>query len=142
MPAVHQMELHPWLQQAAFCDYHRAKGIHVTQYSPFGNQNDLYNQGRTDLTPIQRMMDDPMLVEIGRKYGKTGAQVALAWGIAHGRSVLPKSKTPSRIEANRQGDFELGPNDLVRIDALDRKLRFADPSTVFGSNLFADLDGK
>lgn len=142
VPAVHQMELHPWLQQTEFHRYHTAMGIHVTQYSPFGNQNELYSMGRSTAAPIQRMMDDPVLVETGKKYGKTGAQVALAWAISHGRSVLPKSKTPSRITSNREGDFLLDAADVAKIDGTDKKMRFGDPSSVFGVNLFADLDGK
>lgn len=86
--------------------------------------------------------DDPKLVEIGKKYGKTGAQVALAWGIAHGHSVIPKSKTPSRIASNLEGDFKLDPEDLAEVDKLDKKLRFNDSSEAFGYNFYVDLDGK
>jgi alcohol dehydrogenase (NADP+) len=68
--------------------------------------------------------------------------VALAWGIAHGRSVIPKSKTPSRIRANLEGDFTLEEEDVKKIDGIDKKLRFNDPSTSFGWNFYADLDGK
>ena len=78
------------------------------------------------------MIEDPTLVEIGKKYGKSGAQVALAWGIAHGRSVIPKSKTPARIQQNVEGDFELSAEDVKKVDAIDRKLRFNDPSEGFG----------
>jgi diketogulonate reductase-like aldo/keto reductase len=63
-----------------------------------------------------KLMDDPALVEIGKKHGgKTGAQVALAWGIALGHSVIPKSKTESRIKANLEGDFKLDAEDLEKI---------------------------
>jgi alcohol dehydrogenase (NADP+) len=82
------------------------------------------------------------LVDIGKKYNKTGAQVALAWGIAHGHSVLPKSKTPSRIKSNLEGDFKLETADLKRIDGIDKKIRFNDSSEEFGYNFFVDLDGK
>jgi alcohol dehydrogenase (NADP+) len=88
------------------------------------------------------MQDDPTLVEIGKKYNKSGAQVALAWGIAQGHSVLPKSKTPSRIKANLEGDFKLESADVKKIDAIDKKLRFNDSSKDFGYNFFVDLDGK
>ena len=50
------------------------------QYSPFGNQNEIYSKGQE----MGKLMDDPTLVEIGKKYNKSGAQVALAWGIAKG----------------------------------------------------------
>lgn len=46
VPAVHQMELHPWLQQTKFCEFNKSKGIHITQYSPFGNQNEIYDSGK------------------------------------------------------------------------------------------------
>lgn len=86
--------------------------------------------------------DAPVLVEIGKKYNKTGAQVALAWGIANGHSVLPKSKTPSRIKANLEGDFKLDTEDVKKIASIDKKLRFNDPSGSFGYNFYTDLDGK
>jgi len=89
-----------------------------------------------------KLMDDPTLVEVGKKYGKTGAQTALGWGLSHGHSVIPKSKTPSCISSNLEGYFKLEPADLKKIDGLDKKLRFNDPSASFGYEFFADLDGK
>jgi alcohol dehydrogenase (NADP+) len=88
------------------------------------------------------LQDDPTLVEIGKTYNKTGAQVALAWGVTLGHSVLPKSKTPSRIKENLEGDFKLESVDLERVRSLDRKLRFGDMSKNFGYNLYVGLDGK
>lgn len=138
VPAAHQIELHPYLAQHDFADFHRSKGIHITQYSPFGNSNEIYSKGQD----IGKLIDDPVLVGIGKKYGKNGAQVALAWGIAKGRSVIPKSKTPARIKANFEGDFKLDAEDVKTIDGLDKKLRFNDPSESFGWNFYTDLDGK
>jgi len=139
VPAAHQLECHPWLQQAAFDAWHKEKGIHVTQYSPFGNQNAIYSKGEN----LGKLIEDPTLVAIGKKYGKSGAQVALAWGIAHGRSVIPKSKTEHRIKQNLEGDFHLEAEDVKKIDSLDKKLRFNDPSGSFGGwNFYTDLDGK
>lgn len=138
VPATHQIECHPWLQQNEFTEWLKSKGIHVQQYSPFGNQNEIYDSGQN----IGKLMDDPVLVEIGKKYKKTGAQVALAWGITKGHSVLPKSKTPSRIKSNLEGDFKLAPEDVKKIESIDKKLRFNDPSDSFGYKYFADLDGK
>jgi hypothetical protein len=45
VPAVHQLECHPWLQQTSFTEWQKSKGIHITQYSPFGNQNPIYGEG-------------------------------------------------------------------------------------------------
>lgn len=157
-PAVHQLEAHPWLQQRGFADWHKQQGIHVTHYSPLGNQNAIYSRGGT----IGRMIEDPVLNEVGRKYGKSAAQVALgisslffptysskrgvtnnaAWAITEGHSVLPKSKTPARIRDNLAGDFRLGDEDVQKIRGIDRKLRFNDSSADFGYDLFTDLDGK
>lgn len=137
VPAAHQIELHPYLQQHSFTDFHRQKGIHITQYSPFGNSNEIYGAQEIGL-----LIKDPVLTEVGKKYGKSGAQVALAWGIAHGHSVLPKSKTPERIRQNLEGDFKLSAEDLATLDAVDKKARFNDPSESFGYNFYTDLDGK
>ncbi len=138
VPAVHQMEFHPYLQQTSFANFHKEQGIHVTQYSPFGNQNEIYDSGKN----MNKLMDDPVLVEIGKKHGKTGAQVALAWGIAMGHSVIPKSKTEARIKANLVGDFTLPKEDVDKIAGIDKKMRFNDPSANFGWNFYQDLDGK
>ncbi|OKL58559.1 hypothetical protein UA08_06059 [Talaromyces atroroseus] len=138
VPAVHQMELHPWLQQKDFTEFHKQKGIHVTQYSPFGNQNEIYGSREK----YGQLVNDEKLVKIGKKYGKTSNQVALAWGISHGRSVIPKSKSPERIKQNFDIAFKLDDSDIKEIDQLDKKLRFNDSSKDFGYELFTDLEGK
>ncbi|KAK2613316.1 hypothetical protein N8I77_000237 [Diaporthe amygdali] len=129
IPAVHQLESHPWLQQKEFAEFHKQKGIHITHYSPLGNQNEIYGD------KVGKLIDDSVLEEIGKNHDKTGAQVALAWGIAQGHSVIPKSKTPERIQQNFKGD-------LKKIDGIDKKLRFNDSSDSFGYTFFKDLDGK
>lgn len=73
VPAVHQMECHPWLQQREFTAWHRGKGIHVTHYSPLGNQNQLYGEKGS----IGKLIDEPILAEIGKQYEKSAAQVTL-----------------------------------------------------------------
>lgn len=92
VPAVHQIELHPWLQQRDLDEFHKSKGIHISHYSPlassilkyvpfcpsnsecsFGNSNEIYDKGKN----IGKLIDDPTLIEIGKKYGKSGAQTAL-----------------------------------------------------------------
>lgn len=73
VPAVHQFECHPWLQQQGFVEWHRPKGIHVMHYSSLGNQNEFYS----GTEKLGKLIDDPVLNEIGKNYGKNGAQVAL-----------------------------------------------------------------
>jgi alcohol dehydrogenase (NADP+) len=65
-----------------------------------------------------------------------------AWGITQGHSVLPKSKTVSRIKANMDGDFKLSAGDMKEIETLNKGVRFNDSSKDFGYEFFADLDGK
>jgi alcohol dehydrogenase (NADP+) len=140
VPAVHQMELHPYLQQPSFVDWHKQQGIHITQYSPFGNANPIYDKGKE----VGKLIHDEVLVAIGEKYGKSGAQVALAWGVAKGRSVIPKSKTEGRIAENLEaveGDLELTSDDNMKIDELDKKLRFNNPSERFRWKFYEGLDG-
>ncbi|KAJ5630740.1 aldo/keto reductase family protein [Penicillium longicatenatum] len=138
VPAVHQMEFHPWLQQHEFSEWHNQKGIHITHYSPFGNQNTTYGLK----AGFGKLIDEPVLAEIGKQYGKTAAQVVLAWGVSLGHSVLPKSKTPERIKSNLEGDFKLSPHDMEKISKLNRKIRFNDSSGEFGRDFFEDLEDK
>lgn len=84
-PAAHQLEMHPYLAQLDFEKYLQSKNIHITHYSPFGNQNEIYSSGKE----LGKLIDDPVLAEIGKKHNKSGAQVALAWGLAKGHSVIP-----------------------------------------------------
>jgi diketogulonate reductase-like aldo/keto reductase len=137
VPAAHQLELHAWLQQKDFVSFHHSKGIHVTAYSPFGNQNAFYNSNH-----LGPMIEEDVLGEIGKKHGKTGAQVALAWGVTQGISVLPKSKTEKRIKDNLAGDFKLDEEDMKKIAGIDKKLRFNQPSENFGYSLFEGMEGK
>jgi alcohol dehydrogenase (NADP+) len=55
---------------------------------------------------------------------------------------LPKSKTPSRIKANLEGDFKLDAEDVKEIEKIDKKLRFNDPSKSFSYDFYMDLEGK
>ncbi|KAJ5212566.1 uncharacterized protein N7498_004212 [Penicillium cinerascens] len=138
VPAVHQMECHPWLQQEEFTAWHKAKGIHVTHYSPLGNQNALYG----DKGGMGKLIEEPLLAKIGEQYGKSAAQVALAWGVTQGHSVLPKSKTPSRIKTNLESDFKLSASDMESIRKINKKIRFNDSSGEFGRDFFEGCEGK
>lgn len=66
----------------------------------------------------------------------------IAWGVTQGHSVLPKSKTASRIKTNREGDFKLSPQDMDKIQTINKKTRFNDSSGEFGREFFEDLEGK
>lgn len=90
---------------------------------------------------MTRLIDHPLLKEIAAKYRKTAIQTALAWGVASGNAVIPKSTIEWQIRENLQADFELNEEDMNQIAAMDRKARFNDPSADFGYKLYIGLDG-
>ncbi|KAJ5569759.1 uncharacterized protein N7459_009189 [Penicillium hispanicum] len=98
IPAANQIENHPSLPQQEIVDFCNQKGIHITAYSPLGSTG----------SPL--FTAEP-IVAVAEKRGVTPATVLLSWHIARGSSVLAKSVTPSRIEANR--------TDLIQLDAED-----------------------
>jgi diketogulonate reductase-like aldo/keto reductase len=120
-PADHQIEGHLYLQQPKFAEYHRQKGIHITQYSPMGPRP---NNDSGVPSPVR----DPTVLELAQRYGKTPAQVMLAWGVRHGRSVIPKASSVERIRENLGSDFEISPEDLAKLDGLDKNMRMTDPA--------------
>ncbi|HLU56365.1 MAG TPA: aldo/keto reductase [Pseudonocardia sp.] len=119
VPAVNQIELHPWLIQRELREYHREHGIATEAWSPIGKGGDLLREER--------------IVALAEKYGKTPAQVVLRWHIQHGNIVFPKSVTPSRIRENIDiFDFELSADDVAAIDGLDRGTRLGPDPDTFG----------
>jgi 2,5-diketo-D-gluconate reductase A len=106
VPAVNQIEVHPYLTNEAVRSYDREHGIATEAWSPIA-------QGA--------VLDDPTITEVAEKVGKTAAQVVLRWHIQRGDIVFPKSVTPSRMKENfGLFDFELGSEDMGAITALDR----------------------
>ena len=118
VPAVNQIEVHPYFQQKELLDYDTERGILNQAWSPIGGIT-FYRDGQHGST-----LDDETIGEIARAHGKTPAQVMLRWGIQEGRSVIPKSVKPQRIAENFDVfDFELSADELARIDALDTGVR-------------------
>lgn len=114
VPAVNQIELHPYFTQAANVAANDAAGILTQAWSPMGGITH-YQGGAAHST-----FADATVVEIGRRHGKTPAQVMLRWHIQHGRQVIPKSTRPERISENFDiFDFALAGAELAAIDALD-----------------------
>lgn len=107
IPAVNQVELHPFFQQAGALENMAAFGIQPEAWGPFA-------EGRRDI------FTHPLLSEIGKKYGKSAAQVALRWSVQRGVVVIPKSTHRERMEQNISiWDFSLSQEDMDRIAALD-----------------------
>jgi len=106
VPAVNQIELHPYLPNDAVHSYGRDHGIATEAWSPIA-------QGG--------VLGDPVITEIAEKLDRTPAQVVLRWHIERGNIVFPKSATPARMEENfALFDFELEPGDDAAIAGLDR----------------------
>jgi 2,5-diketo-D-gluconate reductase A len=106
VPAVNQIELHPYFHNTDVDAYGRAHGIATQAWSPIA-------QGK--------VLNDPALKEIAERLGKSPAQVALRWHIQRGNIVFPKSTTPARIKENfALFDFDLAPDDVAKLDALDQ----------------------
>ena len=125
-PAANQIELHPYLQQQALVDYCVDKGIVVTAYSPLGSLDRPETMKGKD-EPV--LLQDPELQEIAASRGITPAQVLLAWAVARGTSVIPKSTNRGRLAENlAAAEIELSDEDLARIARLDRARRYVDGS--------------
>lgn len=109
VPAVNQIELHPFLQQRDLRAFLDEKGIAVESWSPLAKA---------------KRLDDPTLVAIAKKHGKTSAQVVLRWHLDSGLVAIPKSTHEDRIRENLAiFDFRLDEHDLKEIASLDRQER-------------------
>lgn len=105
VPAVNQVELHPRFQQRDKRAFHAAHDIRIESWSPLGSG---------------RLVEDPTLAAIGKKHGKSGAQVMIRWHLQQGLIVIPKSIHKERIVANLDVfDFELDGEDMRTIETMD-----------------------
>jgi len=109
-PAINQIELHPYLQQREVVEFNAEHDIVTESWSP--------------LASGKQVLDDPVIGSIAERLGATPAQVVIAWHIARGFVVLPKSVTPSRITENFEAaELSLSEADMAEIAALDRGFR-------------------
>jgi 2,5-diketo-D-gluconate reductase A len=116
VPAVNQIEAHPYLTQEALLAFDAQHGIATEAWSPLGRG---------------AVLNDRELVDLAKTYGKTPAQVVLRWHIQRGSIVFPKSVKPKRMRENFViFDFELSAADMHQITALNRDQRVGpDPET-------------
>ena len=120
VPAVNQVEVHPYFAQPQVQEANTKHGILTQAWSPIGGITFYpgWGDGR------HSVMADPTIVEIAERHSKTPAQIMLRWGIQQGRSVIPKSVHPARITENFDVfDFELSGDELHRLDAADTGVR-------------------
>ena len=117
-PVINQVELHPYFSQEELRAFCKENQIAVEAWAPLARG---------------KVLDDPVLIKIGEKYGKTPIQVTLRWHLQNDIVVIPKSVTPARIKANSEVfDFELTAEEMEQINALNTNKRFyKDPDTFF-----------
>jgi diketogulonate reductase-like aldo/keto reductase len=114
VPAVNQIEVHPYFQQRELQALHAQHGILTQAWSPIGGIT-FYRDSQHTGT-----LQDPTIGEIAAAHDKTPAQVMLRWGVQQERSVIPKSTKPKRIAENLDVfDFKLSADELAAIDALE-----------------------
>jgi diketogulonate reductase-like aldo/keto reductase len=117
VPAINQIEVHPYFAQRAVQDADAAAGILTQAWSPIGGITAYRPDGAS-------VFDDETLQAIATAHEKSAAQVMLRWHLQQGRSALPKSVRPARIAENFDVfDFELTDTELASIDALDTGVR-------------------
>ena len=110
VPALNQIELHPYLTQDALRAFDAEHGIATEAWSPIARGGEL--------------LSDAVIASLAQKYGKTPAQIVIRWHLQLGNVVIPKSVTPSRIAENIDVfDFELADDDVAAITELNRDER-------------------
>jgi diketogulonate reductase-like aldo/keto reductase len=114
VPAVNQIELHPYFQQRQVQAFGAQHGILSQAWAPIGGITSYRDSGHSST------LQDPVIGEIATAHGKSPAQVMLRWHLQQGRSAIPKSTNPQRIAENFDVvDFELTGEQLTAIDGLD-----------------------
>lgn len=109
VPAVNQIEIHPYLTQQTVRDFDAEHGIATEAWSPLARG---------------RILDDPTVAAIAQRLGRSPAQVVTRWHLQRGDIVFPKSVTPKRIRENFEVfDFELAEQDMAAITGLNREMR-------------------
>ncbi|QGK70182.1 aldo/keto reductase [Allosaccharopolyspora coralli] len=135
VPAVDQIEVHPYFRQSELMAYDVERGILNQAWSPIGGIT-FYGDGSKGST-----LQDPVIGDIAAAHGKTPAQVMLRWHLQQGRQVIPKSVTPARIAENFQVfDFDLTVDQLASIDSLDTGIRGGpEPEDITRANFAIDI---
>jgi len=106
-PAANQIEAHPLLPQDELVAFSKEHNIHITAYSPLGN----------NAIGLPLLIENPVVKEVAKKLGATEAQVLIAWGVYRGYSVIPKSVHEARIKSNFQ-QVQLSKEDYEKVSSI------------------------
>ena len=132
MPAVNQVEIHPYLAQNDLVEFCRANQIVVTAYAPLGSgdrPDTMKEAGEPSL------LADQVVADIAKKNSATPAQVLIAWGLARGLVEIPKSVQFDRIEENLGAlNVTLDDDDMKRLNAIDETFRFVTGKNLTGAD--------
>lgn len=126
LPAVDQVELHPYLQQRDLLAATREMGVVLTAYSPMGtpDSNVMFRRGDKF-----KLLDDPVVASVAEAHTATPGQVLVAWALQRGTSVIPKSTNESRIRENLAAcEITLTEAEMTDLAAIDRGHRYIDGS--------------
>jgi 2,5-diketo-D-gluconate reductase A len=129
VPAVNQVELHPFFTQEPLRAFHAQHGITTEAWSPLGG---IHVYRPADPNAVLNALEHRTITSIADKYEKTPAQMVLRWHVQHAVVAIPKSVKPNRIKENIDSfDFELTSDEIASIDALDTGVRGGpDPETL------------
>jgi D-xylose reductase len=130
-PATLQVELHPYLTQRDLIKLAKNEGIAVTAYSSFGPASfiEFNMEHAARLTPL---IEDPIIKDIAKKYNKKPSQVLLRWATQQGLAVIPKTTSEEYLKENLDiVDWDLSKEDLDKVTAFDRGIRFNQPANYF-----------
>ena len=139
IPAVNQVEMHPFLPQEDLLQYCSSRGIHVTAFSPLGNA------GRPEFFKYRNfkvIMDDPVVFSIAARKACTPAQVLIQWALSRGVSTIPKSVNRDRLLSNLQStSVSLDVEDVAALGGLSCCLRLTQGRKMIGGlwQTYADL---
>jgi len=126
-PAILQVEIHPYLTQEDLITFCHSENIAVTAYSSFGPLSFIELEWRKAID-CPKLFDQPLIKRYAEKYNKSPGQILLRWATQRGLAVIPKSSNPKRLVENLDcNSFDLAPEEVQQISALNRNLRFNNP---------------
>lgn len=135
VPAVNQVELHPFFIQREVREANARHSIITQSWSPIGGVYKRNPSAAPDA--VKSPLEHPAIVKLAEKYGKTPVQIVLRWHIDHGLSAIPKSVRPQRIAENIDiFDFALSADEVAAIDGLDTGVRAGSNPEVVDSKTF------